>query len=542
MLTLLDVLAHPEGDKPEPPQVEKLRYSAHLPWIGPVLGPGAHRGADVTIAGAADPKLGDALAAVLIPVLSRGGFYQPSDPAGQPVELVDVACFKWLKSDPEGRFRITAPAKLWHGKVKSVWMLLLYERSGGASHLLEKLEVPARELPQEMTEPVKARFAKPEDDDELGLIALEPLPMPDTLTFAVGSCQYPAGFLDRDVAERSYGRLANRLRDENDLAKRPSCVLLLGDQVYLDATAGLFDPTAVYDKYRQPYERLFRMKALRQVLRRIPAHMMLDDHEIEDNWEPIDRDTKNEQKLKLGRASYVDYQRIAGPDPHGDALWHHFAVNGFPFFMTDTRTDRDARTEATIDTARIIRDTQMAALQHWLTDPVNAHKPKFVASSVSLLPRHRRATCSRAGALRSDGWDGYPVSLHRLLATVVENQIEHVVFLSGDEHISFVARVEVRCMTSQKRALMHSVHSSALYAPYPFANGVDDNLQWGDKFQFALDGATYRCEVHKCFATVGDGISVLQVKHAAQGWSVDYRFLRAGDPNIEERTEFRTAR
>jgi hypothetical protein len=59
----------------------------------------------------------------------------------------------------------------------------------------------------------------------------------------------------------------------------------VGDQVYVDPTAGLYDPTAKEDRYRLPYEAWLRQKNVRDVLRRIPSFMLLDDHEIDDNWE-----------------------------------------------------------------------------------------------------------------------------------------------------------------------------------------------------------------------------------------------------------------
>ena len=61
---------------------------------------------------------------------------------------------------------------------------------------------------------------------------------------------------------------------------RPQCLLLVGDQIYVDGTAGLFDPTSQFDRFVRPYEILYRMNPVRDVLRRLPAYMMMDDHEI----------------------------------------------------------------------------------------------------------------------------------------------------------------------------------------------------------------------------------------------------------------------
>ena len=87
-------------------------------------------------------------------------------------------------------------------------------------------------------------------------------------------------------------------------------VLLMGDQVYVDPTAGLADPKAPDERYLQPYQNLYRSSEVREVLRKVPSYMMLDDHEIADNWEPLPYpDLKNETALTLGRKHYLNFQR-----------------------------------------------------------------------------------------------------------------------------------------------------------------------------------------------------------------------------------------
>ena len=91
-------------------------------------------------------------------------------------------------------------------------------------------------------------------------------------------------------------------------------------------------------------------------------------------------------------------------------------------------------------------------------------------------------------ALRSDAWDGYPASLHRLLAGVYERGTNDVVFLSGNEHLSNVARIQISKLDDPGVVLAHSVHSSALYAPYPFANAIEEDFAGTEEFEFSNDG------------------------------------------------------
>ena len=112
-----------------------------------------------------------------------------------------------------------------------------------------------------------------------------PAATPASLCFAFASCQYPAGLLDRPVAHGSFDRLAAHLKTPG--AATPERLLLLGDQVYTDATYGLVDPARIDDRYRIPYEDFTdrengpfaKLPQTFLALRR----MTPDDHEIQDN-------------------------------------------------------------------------------------------------------------------------------------------------------------------------------------------------------------------------------------------------------------------
>lgn len=544
---------------------EPPRYAAELPWIGPVLSTDEKDG--VGIGAASDPALGNALAAVLVPL-------GESSEAG----LIDRAWVMPVDADARGRFRIKAPSELWPSGDEKVLLALLYDRSaslydaktrrnvgrmfpdtwtGQLDHFRSTATGPGRlsRLPQRMREEIRRRIAtllrKKREDVELALIQIAPghwdrAVKRKEIAFAVASCQYPAGFLDGDVAEGSYDRLARWLDEGKE--PRPRGLLLLGDQVYIDATAGLFDPKIRFDRFELPHQRWLRMRGARQVLRRLPVYPMLDDHEIEDNWEPASGDRAADEALRSGRTSYVGYQRIAGPRPRdrvGDSpspLWYDFKIDGFPFFIADSRTERVPRTAETIADARIMSHAQFGALLAWLENQEEG-LPKFVASPAALLPRHRRASVCPASALRSDGWDGYPGSLYPLLAYIAENAIPDVVFLSGDEHISFVTHAMVEWSGSPAATLLNSIHSSGLYSPFPFANSIHDDLAADDEFSFELTpqvfpesggrsvaGGRYRCRVRTEFAPLGDGFGIVQARPSNGPWQVTCSFIRGAEP------------
>ena len=344
-------------------------------------------------------------------------------------------------------------------------------------------------------------------DLEAGVLG-PPLAAPrqdDNLTFAVGSCQYPAGLLDRVPAYRSWDRLADLL-DASPLA--PRFVVLAGDQVYSDATAGLFDPAAPDDRYKRPYETLYASGPVRRVLRQRPAYMMLDDHEISDDWAPT-HDQAGRDARREGSAGYRKYQRAH--DLPGTAMWYQFEAGRLRFFMADTRSEREARSLHNIGTAKIMRDRQRLALLDFLRRP-GGHK--FVVTPCMLGLRRRDLVGPNAVArLRCDGWEGYPASMHELLATICLEGIENVVFLSGDEHIS--CDLTLTLSTKDGPAVsVRSIHASPLYAPYPFANSRrEDFMPIPDRFSFAgveAAGAAVdiTCAVKGRFIE-GDGFALL---------------------------------
>ena len=306
----------------------------------------------------------------------------------------------------------------------------------------------------------------------------------EPLRFAAASCQYPPGPLDPTLAGASYERLGQLLDESNG----PEFLVLAGDQVYVDATKGLMDPSVDDDRYELPYEKFLRMRAVRSVLKRLPMYAMLDDHEINDNWEPGAQDDAEgiARQLKEAKAAYRKFQRILN-SPEQEVMWYAKTLRGFPFFFADTRTERTARSAPDINGARIMSDGQFDELTHWLTAHKKDTVPMFVITPSILLPRRLTTRCSEASALRSDAWDGFPYSHRRLLAHIALEQIHNVVFLSGDEHHSCIATVTLTPVDpSLEDVVIHSIHSSGLYAPYVFANGSAEDLAGEETFFFVI--------------------------------------------------------
>ncbi|MEL6464238.1 MAG: alpha/beta fold hydrolase [Pseudomonadota bacterium] len=347
----------------------------------------------------------------------------------------------------------------------------------------------------------------------------------DHTQFMLGSCQYPAGFFDAPVASASYQSVVTALDDAPD--KAPRFMILAGDQVYVDPTAGLFDPSDSDDRYRIPYENWLRMHSARTVLRSIPSFMLLDDHEITDNWEPVAQpDTaKNQTALDDGFPAYEKYQRGL------DKSLREFTFDGFPFFLLDTRSARKHRKVGMLNTAKLFDAPTMATLKAWLTRDANKALPKFVVTPSMLLPRHRRAVqrnrdlnADNFSALHSDGWDGYPETLRDLLAFIAENEIKHVVFLSGDEHRGCIAAVDLCDDHDALITRVHSIHTSAMWSPFPFANAIDEDFVDTETITIMQGATAYLGKVNATRPGPGDGPTYLSVRKKDAGWTLNCRY------------------
>jgi choline dehydrogenase-like flavoprotein len=533
----------------KPPQ-----HVLRVPWIGPLIGDdggdggGDHRGRLVVAAGL-HPNFGSASHVVRAAVrreagrlvLARAGELG-EEPAVRVEALDDPA--------PQDRwFRGGVDVAIWQGKADAVLLLFAYPQADAFDPVFDKLSP----LYEAMLPLAVENYLAQEDPAELekGLV---PVPAPrgaaggnatpemrmaspaPALCFALASCQYPAGAVDGVPAHASWRRMAQALADPVP-PRRPDFLMLLGDQIYADATAGLFDPLHADDRYGAPYASLLHHPDVRAVFRRIPVYAMLDDHEVDDNWERRRGDRQGRRRLREGRAAYLRHFRQAGPPleaPFLDSrfpLWFSFRRNQVPFFVLDTRTEREERQAANVDSARLISEGQFTKLKQWLESERHNPRPKFIASPSILLPRLRRAQHDApASALHSDAWDGYPASMHALLAWIADNDFRDLVFLSGDEHLSCDATATITGPEGRS-VRIRSIHSSALYAPYPFANAKADDLAAEEDFAFSVGDATggrraYACSVRTAFAPAGDGFALLRVVPDGAGWKVECTWSR----------------
>lgn len=355
-------------------------------------------------------------------------------------------------------------------------------------------------------------------------------PKRNEMVFALGSCRYPATRVDREQADAMFAGLREEIGKPPGA---PSLLLLIGDQIYADATAGLFDPKNRRERFNDSYREVWTAPNAREVLRRIPTYMMMDDHEAGDDWHPAD---PGERKLRRwGLKTFEEFQLSHSPnnpDLVRKALrppyYYQFESGSFPFFVCDTRSGREGH-------SLIMGDTQHGALTRWLVKQQSRDesRPKFVISPSIVVP-FLEATGGKAEyKTRSDGWDGFPESLTLLFSFIARNCIRNVVFLCGDPHLSMITRIEYRGAALQDLTSVCIV-ASPLYAPFPFANRqpvefLDDN--GGTPLAVADLEATMQYSVINRKYVEGDSFTIVKAERMWNGWEITASVhLREGAP------------
>lgn len=521
--------------------ISYVEYCAEFGWLGPILLRQSH--SQLWVGLGAAPILGDPEALCFVPVRRRAGGWE-IDPGPMPAGPVPEP----IGGDGGRDWLVRAlPPWVAQSRVEHLAVLLLYPQGEGIVEPVTKSTFFAVEPPnaadlQAQLDAIDRTIAElPPCPGGLphGLIHLRWNPREDSLRLALGSCQYPPGIVNQGPGHESWERLGERAAGEGP----PDLIVLTGDQIYADATAGLFDPAHRDDRFRKPYETLLSNCHVRDALRRTPMVATLDDHEIDENWEPISPRCpraaveRNRVLHQDGVKAFLSFQR---PPAASKALWFSFTQNRVPVFLLDTRAERTLRA-ATGESRGMMSAAQFGALTHWLLDSgpeADPAAPKLIVSPAALFPRHRRAVPARLAdgtleasprpaALRSDGWDGYPETFHALLAFIAQHKLRRLVFLSGDEHLGLHSTATLDGSDGQP-VVIHSIHSPGLNIPYRFANATRSELVLDERFDYrGADGANQACTVA---TTVFEGAGFVMVtveKTAEAGWALRCEFPSA---------------
>lgn len=307
------------------------------------------------------------------------------------------------------------------------------------------------------------------------------------MRFLVGSCRYPGTPFESAASDAIFKGMLPHIEGSADALPGVHMLFLIGDQIYADATANILDSRAGRERYGQKYRDAFTSENARSVLARLPTHFAIDDHEIADAWSGENPESPLFQQAMRSAKVFLSSGRKHRPVDReqkrlSDHLWYSLSQRQehcCPTFVMDTRSEREPRVHAKGPGAQFATLDQFSALADWLTamnrEPW-ANMPKFIMCGVGIAPISRDFAGFGTTWRSHDGWPGYPLALARILSKILHDQIQHVVFVSGDLHLSSASKLTLRHKDIEVTAWQ--VVASGLYAPMPFAGAQPTSYDW----------------------------------------------------------------
>jgi len=264
-----------------------------------------------------------------------------------------------------------------------------------------------------------------------------------------------------------YFNVYDRIADRNDL----DAVVHVGDYIYEYADDGTYEDPRLPDRitspdkeivtledYRERYS-LYRLnKELIRAHQQHPFIVTWDDHEVTndaydggaENHQP---DTEGNYDVRKAVATQAYFEWLPIRDNGTQQVYRRFDYgNLVDMFVLDTRHEARSIQPTSMlqpdfnDLRTLLGDEQKA----WLFDGLKTSdaKWKIVAQQVMFAPFNLGFAAPGSAITNADSifsienifldiWDGYPAERQQIVDTIVNNDIDNVVILSGDFHSSF---------------------------------------------------------------------------------------------------------
>lgn len=254
--------------------------------------------------------------------------------------------------------------------------------------------------------------------------------------YIVGSCRYLNMIAGVPWAPHLGDRIFASINYLAQHATPPiNAILMTGDQVYVD-DLNFIAPDREHQEILAKYRTAFSQPHIAKLMSGTTTYMILDDHEIEDNW-PANKSKNDDHLYRNAMSAYEAYQASHSPAHELNIkgqlnwkfkhYWYQFTHSDIEWFVTDSRTRRNL----VADDRRILDTEQEQALCEWLIS--SPARVKFVVTSVMFYPDRKRPT--------GDAWEAFPEQRLRLLETIRVHKIKNVIFVSGDVHGSLTSRL-----------------------------------------------------------------------------------------------------
>lgn len=201
-------------------------------------------------------------------------------------------------------------------------------------------------------------------------------------------------------------------------------ILHLGDMAYNDGMETLAE-------YRANWRDWMSTPDYRNLFSNAGVYATWDDHEI-DNNSNFDRETMDPEELirrQNAMDSYFELVPIEGEGPDYQ-IWRTFRWG-----LTAEIIVLDCRYERRPSQGLYMSNAQMEFLEDRLLN--SPCRFKIVMNSVPITNMPVQWDIAA-----NDRWDGYPDSRNRVRDFINSNDIDNVLFVSGDFHCSFLSRLE----------------------------------------------------------------------------------------------------
>ena len=260
--------------------------------------------------------------------------------------------------------------------------------------------------------------------------------------FIATTCRYPGfAFESQRVDAASFDIIAKEHSDASGL-------LMLGDQIYADATASLFDNLTSIEKFQERYHKMFRSPGFANAVRTIPCYMTGDDHEFSDSWSVPD-DSLRKELFAAAQQSYGIYQLSHSPfkgkldTPPFD---YFFTSGPVAVYVMDTISMRSTKTPGD---EKIVSGDQLTKFENWLA-ALNGFEFVILATGAVVAPGLRMALNGlKTDVHRAQGLDNWQAfdeqrkQLFKIISDHVETyQKTKVLLVSGDYHCAAMASIK----------------------------------------------------------------------------------------------------
>ncbi len=342
-------------------------------------------------------------------------------------------------------------------------------------------------------------------------------------SFAFGSC-----FLPRRPQDAAIFTALDRRRQAEDLR----FWMLLGDQIYADhwATNGLGRIPQTTEEYRAVYRHIWSTPSLRHLFAHLPAFMIWDDHEVDDDWhwrdhERLEADIPwwdkvmrwlqgrppqerrlTRQRVHAATQAYWEHQGMHAPPlllpPEGSEMQrpqilvedqghfgYAFTHGPAAFLVLDTRFHR----LRTPQQNRLLNPAQWHALEEWLLEVRERFPVKFIVSSISVFS-------DLWVDFARDRWNGFPDERRRLLHLIAAHRVQGLFFLTGDLHSGHAIRADLTDPQGHPLTLWE-------FSASPFAQKPN----WLSRWTFAPGGLRPLAQVQRAFVVDQPHFGVVRV-------------------------------